>query len=209
MAVSGFFGGPVALVLNATCAAAFRIYSGGIGTLAGLVGIAIASTVGLLGYILNKDKRPSIRSIFIFSAGVAGGGALGFFMLPLENWVALLPAVLLPTTVIVFAGTLLASLVVVNELRRRDTARKNHIYKVVIDSLPDCLNVKDTDGRFIVANPATADLMKAGSPEALIGKTDFDFIQRISRRGSGKTMRPHCGGALPLSSISNLPIGTD
>ncbi|MVA12224.1 diguanylate cyclase [Agrobacterium vitis] len=175
VAVSGFFGGPVALVLTATCAAAFRIYSGGIGTFAGLVGIAIASTVGLLGYVFTKGQRPSVRAIFIFSACVAGGGALGFFMLPRGNWVALLPTVLLPTTVIVFAATLLASLAVVNELRRRDTARKNHIYKVVIDSLPDCLNVKDTDGRFIVANPATADLMKAGSAEALIGKTDFDF----------------------------------
>lgn len=183
VAVSGFFGGPVALIVTASCAAAFRVYSGGIGTFAGLVGIAIASTAGLLGYRLTKSELPSVRSIFIFSTCVASGGALGFFMLPKEKLVAILSTVLLPTTVIVFAATLLVSLAVVNELRRRETARKNHIYKVVIDSLPDCLNVKDADGRFIIANPATADFMNAGSAEALIGKTDFDFYPAdIARR---------------------------
>ncbi|URK89422.1 PAS domain-containing protein (plasmid) [Rhizobium sp. RCAM05350] len=35
--------------------------------------------------------------------------------------------------------------------------------------------MKDVEGRFIVANPATASLMKATGSDALIGKSDFDF----------------------------------
>ena len=45
----------------------------------------------------------------------------------------------------------------------------------MVDNLPDCLNIKDQEGRFLAANPATAALMRAGSAANLIGKTDADF----------------------------------
>ena len=51
----------------------------------------------------------------------------------------------------------------------------NLLYRRVIESLPDCLNVKDRDGRFLIANDATAVLMQANSAAELIGRTDFDF----------------------------------
>ena len=85
-------------------------------------------------------------------------------------------ATLLPVTTIVFVATFMACLAVANVLRRRETIGRNHIYKVAIDSLPESLTVKDKDGRYLIANPATARLMKAPNAEALIGKTDYDFL---------------------------------
>lgn len=175
ISVSGFFGGPVSLVVTTLIVSAFRLYSGGAGTVAGLTGIAIAAAVGIAAYYLRKNQRPSLSAILAFSATVAVSGLLGFLALPRDTLIAIAPTVLLPTTIIAFASTLMTSLAIANELRRRETTRKNHIYKVVIDSLPDCLNVKDVEGRFIVANPATASLMKATGSDALIGKSDFDF----------------------------------
>ncbi len=175
ISVSGFFGGPVSLAVTTAVVAAFRLYLGGAGTVAGLTGIAIAAAVGMAAYYLKKHQRPSLSAILLFSATVAVSGIIGFLALPRDTLIAIAPTVLLPTTVIVFAATLMISLAIANELRRREITRKNHIYKVVIDSLPDCLNVKDVEGRFIVANPATASLMKAAGSEALIGKSDFDF----------------------------------
>ena len=59
--------------------------------------------------------------------------------------------------------------------RRRALVERNETYRAIMESLPDCLNAKDREGRFIAANPATARMMGAKSVEELIGKTDFDF----------------------------------
>lgn len=53
--------------------------------------------------------------------------------------------------------------------------RENELYRAMIDILPDFIFAKDTDGRFLAANAATATLMGTPSPEELIGKTDHDF----------------------------------
>lgn len=48
------------------------------------------------------------------------------------------------------------------------------------DNVPHRIYAKDTEGRFIFANRAVALGMGAGKPEALLGKTDFDFYPRQS-----------------------------
>ncbi len=45
----------------------------------------------------------------------------------------------------------------------------------MIDDLPDCIYVKDAQGRFVAANLATARLMGSAAPSELLGRTDFDF----------------------------------
>lgn len=54
-------------------------------------------------------------------------------------------------------------------LRERDRLR------TLIDNLPDCIYVKDSERRFLVANAAVARLMGVASPEELIGQQDEDF----------------------------------
>jgi len=68
----------------------------------------------------------------------------------------------------------------ISELKEaRDTAlaasRENALYRQAFESLPDFVFIKDREGRFLAANQATAMVMDAGTPEALLGKTDFDF----------------------------------
>jgi diguanylate cyclase (GGDEF)-like protein/PAS domain S-box-containing protein len=194
ISVAGFFGGPVSLMVCAVFAGAFRLHLGGDGTFAGLTGIAIAGAVGMISYFLKRKFRPSFLAMLAFSVAVAVGALLGFLALPWEALIAIAPSVLLPTTTIVFASTLMVSLAISNELRRRDAMQKNHVLKIVIDSLPDCLNVKDTEGRFIVANPATASLMKATSSEALIGKSDVDFYpEDIAQKFAADEMNAAAG----------------
>jgi PAS domain S-box-containing protein len=57
-----------------------------------------------------------------------------------------------------------------------ETERK--ILRVLIDTIPDAMYVKDRLGRFLVANAHLAHLVGASNPEELIGKTDFDFFPR-------------------------------
>lgn len=51
---------------------------------------------------------------------------------------------------------------------------ERNLLRTLIDHLPDYIYVKDTLCRFIVGNKAVADVMRT-TPEALVGKTDFDF----------------------------------
>lgn len=53
--------------------------------------------------------------------------------------------------------------------------RENELYRAMIDILPDFIFAKDENGRFLAANAATATLMGADEPGALIGRTDHDF----------------------------------
>ncbi len=48
----------------------------------------------------------------------------------------------------------------------------------LMEAWPDYVYVKDTESRFILANPATATVMGASKAAELIGKSDFDFFPR-------------------------------
>jgi PAS domain S-box-containing protein len=67
--------------------------------------------------------------------------------------------------------------------KKRDRAEASLAYersllRTLIDNMPDCIYVKDADSRFLVANHGVARLMGVGSPEELLGRTDFDFFPK-------------------------------
>ncbi|MGA2482316.1 MAG: response regulator [Candidatus Acidiferrales bacterium] len=57
-------------------------------------------------------------------------------------------------------------------------ADERRMLRTLIDNVPDLLYVKDTDSRFVVANLPVARLMGAKTPDALLGKNDFDFYSK-------------------------------
>ena len=71
----------------------------------------------------------------------------------------------------------LVSILDISERKRleRNLEGEKSLLRAVIDAIPDVIFLKDRQSRFILANQATADLMGAGSPAELIGKTDGDF----------------------------------
>jgi PAS domain S-box-containing protein len=62
----------------------------------------------------------------------------------------------------------------VEELEKR-IVRERGLFRAIIDNLPDCLYVKDTQSRFLLNNLAHAQVLGAARPEDLAGKSDFDF----------------------------------
>ena len=80
-----------------------------------------------------------------------------------------------------FAGSLRG------DLREHQCDRKNlersleqqkNLLMTVIDSVPDLVFVKDTQGRFVLANKALAQAAGVADPPALIGKTDYEISPR-------------------------------
>jgi PAS domain S-box-containing protein len=95
----------------------------------------------------------------------------------------------------------------VNERLRAEEAlsKERQALRALIDNVPDFTYVKDTEGRFVVANLPVARQMGAKTPEELIGKTDFDFYppelartfyddeQRVIRSGEAEVNREEVG----------------
>ncbi len=50
--------------------------------------------------------------------------------------------------------------------------------RILVDSMPDRIYIKDRKSRFIIGNIHVAKVMGANHPEELIGKTDFDFYEK-------------------------------
>ncbi len=57
-------------------------------------------------------------------------------------------------------------------------AAERNLLRTLIDNMPDFINIKDTESRFVVANLATAHQLGAATPNDVLGKTDFDFHLR-------------------------------
>ena len=175
IAISAFFGGPVAGIITALVAIVYRLSEGGAGALAGVLAISLTLGVAVAARLSLRGRQPSRSDIVIMAGAIAAGTALSLLALPHALWQTLIPLLAPPLVSLVFVSALVAGIAIDQEVRQRRTMRENRIYRAVIEALPDCLNAKDTDGRFIIANPATARLMRAENAAALIGLGDAEF----------------------------------
>ena len=66
----------------------------------------------------------------------------------------------------------------ITERKRAEQALATERYwlRTLIDNLPDLIFLKDTHSRFMIGNRAIAQFIDVSTPEALLGKTDFDFF---------------------------------
>ncbi len=71
-----------------------------------------------------------------------------------------------------------------NELEKRvaerttETSQERLMLRTLIDNLPDCIYVKDSSGRKILANPADLKNLRCKTEAEAVGKTDFDLFPR-------------------------------
>ncbi len=68
----------------------------------------------------------------------------------------------------------------ITERKRMEDAltHERTILRTLIDNLPDNIFVKNTESRFVICNLADARLLRAKTPDDVIGKTDFEFFPR-------------------------------
>lgn len=177
--ISGFFGGVPAALTTGLVALSYRLYLGGT-VLPAVTFILLAMGLGLAGYALRRGRPATLFHVVTLACGVvvitSGLIALAFPQL------ASFAGLRLPMFY-VFSAILLLGAVLVLEARRRELLVVNNYYQSMVNALPDCLNIKDLNGRFLAANPATSRLMETATAQDLIGKTDFDFYPREVAEG--------------------------
>lgn len=174
IAIAGFFGGAPAALLAGGAALLYRVYLGG-AFLAGGSFIVLAMAVGIVGYTLRRGKPATLAHVVLLAFALVGA-ILGVMKLAFPSFIT--DRALWIPSFYTFSATLLLGAVLLLEARRRELVTINGYYQSMVNALPDCLNIKDLQGRFLAANPATARLMGAATAQDLIGKTDFDFYPK-------------------------------
>lgn len=177
LAVVGLISGPIGAGVAAIVASAGRVWIGGSGAFLGLIGISFAFGVACLGSFLVKQGFKSSDALLL--ALVNAGVAYSFlYLVPTEVREQLTRAnVHLVLLLMNFVGTAIASFFVYIDRNRREHARLNDLHRQIVSALPDALSVKDLEGRFLIANKATANLMGASNPKEMVGKSDFDYYR--------------------------------
>lgn len=175
IAASAFFGGWPAALITTGGTLLYRAYLGGPGVPIGMAGILVSTGVGLAWHPLTRSRFPRLGDILGLGVSTAVGSQLPLLLAPPDVRTALLELSTVPLLVFVFMSTIIVGVLLDRLMRRRGLLSANMIYRAMVRELPDCLNMKDPEGRFLAANPATARLMRAKSVKELIGKTDFDF----------------------------------
>lgn len=174
IAQAALFGGPIGAAVAVLVAGAYRVFLGGTGILPGLVLIGLGAIMGLGVYWLARGRARRL-DVVLLAFGALLVSLLTLQLIPSAMIESALPNLVVSVPAIAFLATLLAGLAIYSDEQRRRTESLNQTFRQVIETLPEALNVKDAEGRFIIANAATARLMRADSASALIGKTDEDF----------------------------------
>jgi diguanylate cyclase (GGDEF)-like protein/PAS domain S-box-containing protein len=189
LALAAFFGGPIAALAALVPAIVYRLWIGGVGAPAGIVSMTLVTLAASFGRLMLR--RRSLRIARWHSPALAfvtcAIGLTTIAFVPIDpgmnDWVPLLAA----RTALLFLAVMLSGLALTHDEQLRAAQRENQIYRQVMDELPDSISVRDPDGRFVVANPATAKLLGASSPAALIGRSEREI--GVARAASP----PHTG----------------
>ena len=167
VALSAFFGGPLAAIVTLAMTMTFRTIMGGAGLLAGL-GTIVA--VGLAGLALRMATGRRATTIWHgLGLGVATGAisAIGIISMQAESMLHNL----LPLAVLNMTSIGLASVVFLHA--RRFSAERD-LLAAALSQAPDFSYVKDRHSRFAAVNERVARLHGFDDPRDMIGKSDFD-----------------------------------
>lgn len=172
LAVAAFFGGWPAAVVTTVIASIYRLSMGGDGAFAGLVGIVVASLLGLAIPALFRNRPRDVWQLAIMSVLSAIGASTAQYLALPSGTLSFVDAVL-PNSVMNAGITAIAAIVY---LRAWRLSADRELMATALFHAPDYTYVTDAVGRFVAANDAAARLVGRSSATALIGKTCFQLL---------------------------------
>jgi|GEM_PF-3894843 len=122
--LSGAFGGPICALVTGALAALFRLYLGGIGAVAGAVGVALSVAVGIATHQLGWHRRGPMPLLAVAALSVAITAPVFLLVGDLQNGLELLKRTVAPWGIGIFLGIFLGGLLLRREDRRQETERE-------------------------------------------------------------------------------------
>jgi PAS domain-containing protein len=173
--IAGLFCGPFVAAAAAIAAAAVRFYLGGQGAAQGIVAIGGTYVIAIAACLALGGRRPGARDVVLTSLAGAAGLPLTWLLWAGIPTHEMFVNAWIPIVTLAFVATAVVGLSIVREERRAASQRENRLFAAAFRELPNPMNVKDRNGRFVIANPATAAALGVNSPEELIGRSAYDF----------------------------------
>jgi PAS domain S-box-containing protein len=181
VALSGAFGGPISAILCAMVAGAYRVYLGGAGSLAGVIGVCLSAVGGILlfRFRAQMDSVPKTAFSAVVLTIIILPGFL--FVGSLENGWELLKRMALPYGSAIFVGLFLGCLMLDREDRRHRVEAEKKLsderFRSIVDNSPYAISLKDVEGYYLLVNRHFEDL--AGiTRDDIIGKTPGQIFDR-------------------------------
>lgn len=173
ISIAALFGGPLAMLVTAVMAAAFRVVLGGAGMMQGLMGISITSAFGLaVWWLFGRRKEPRLGHILCFGAYVGLLSIAVLALLPRSAFTDELPRVIAPIAILNAIVAAVAGLVIT--YFQRFTMERD-ILRAALAQAPDYHYVKNLDHRFVVANLNVAHYNGFERASEMIGLSDLDI----------------------------------
>jgi PAS domain S-box-containing protein len=169
--LAGLFGGPLSAAIAVVIGAAYRAFLGGTGVYGGFLGLCLSAVAG----IVLRMFRPAIERPWSLAACSAGAT---LFTLPgflpvgslAKGW-SLVKAMALPFGLAIFAGVFLASLLLVNEEKRRRAEQELRIseerYRLIAENTADTIVISDLAFQIQYVSPSASKFLGYTQAELL------------------------------------------
>ncbi len=166
VALSGAFGGPLAAIVSAAAAAAYRAHLGGSGVLSGVTGIGLAAASGVAIYTF-VGRIDTVRKSATLSAIATAVILPGFVLVGTwrTGWDLML-AMAVPYGTAIFLGIFLVSLMLAREDRRHQAEQR---FRQMVAIAPEAIIVVDRSRKIRLFN-ARAEACSGISAEQAIGQ---------------------------------------
>lgn len=187
LAMSGFFGGPIAAMPPLVVGLIRRLMIGGVGVTIGIPQIIAAAFIGVVGNRLLRNKIPTFSQVALLALFIAVSGVAGFFFVrPFAVWGDLIADTVGPFMVVLFASTFLSAIAIAQEVKQtkleRDLAATQTRLADALATMADGLALFDRDGVLVFANQRYLDIFKETADVRVPGKNIREIVRASLER---------------------------
>jgi PAS domain S-box-containing protein len=189
ISLCGVFFGFVPTVIAVLMTVTLRLFQGGTGAFVGSLVIVVSAVIGLIWrrFEYNRDWKLSWFNLYILGFLVQVAVLCCMYFLPVEVRLKVVIALAPPLLIIFPFGSMLLGLVLRRQRDRRATElaldvhrslldRERGLLRGLIDSIPDIIFFKDSNGRYLGYNQAF-EQMTGITEQTAIGKTDQNLFE--------------------------------
>jgi PAS domain-containing protein len=190
LSLCGLFFGLTPTAIAVIITGSFRLYQGGPGGIVGTVVIVVTACVGLAWKYWNTkhDKPLGWKQLYTFGILVQLAMLSCMFLMPANMRIPIFKSVALPILIIYPVLTMFIGLVLKRQEDRRNAEKElienrkalsneRGLLRGVINSIPDLIFFKNTDGAYLGCNKPFESFVES-EEQSLLGKTDFDVFDK-------------------------------
>ena len=179
VALAGTFGGPISAAIAVLIIAGYRIYLGGVGTVAGVVVIILAGVIGVIFSWEKIKNKEAYYRFWVLGITLAIAGLSASFLLPGELIIPVLKKLFLPISISYPVATILFGTVFGFEVTKNDTTQKllesETQFRLLAENSTDIISRHTSSGVYLYVSPACYKLL-GYHPDELIGRSVFELI---------------------------------